>query len=63
MDREVAGLHCHHHRWLHPEVRVGRWCPEAEDDPHGGGDEGLRPGVAERRLKPEQGKGYLVGRR
>ena len=51
MDHGVAGLH--RHRWIHPRVHVGHRHPEAEDDPHGGGDEGLRMEVVERRLKPE----------
>ena len=59
MDHKLAGLH--RHRWIHPRILVGRWRPGAEGDPHGGGDEGLRPEVVERRLKPEQGRGYLVG--
>ena len=34
-----------HHPWIH----VDRWRREAEDDPHGSGDKGLRPKVMERR--------------
>ena len=36
-------------QWIHPWIHVGRRCHEAENDPHGGGGEGLMPEVVERR--------------
>ena len=44
-DHVITGLN----RWVHPWIHVGRWHCEAEDGPHEGGDESLRPEVVERR--------------
>ena len=56
-DHKLAGLY----QWIQLQIYDGRRRPEGDDNPHGGGDVGLRPEVVERRgLKPEQRKRYFV---
>ena len=42
-DHKLAGLY----QWIQLQIYDGRRRPEGDDNPHGGGDVGLRPEVME----------------